>query len=155
ADQAHSNYSQTTLSLSGTLNMNWVQTLLADHDTSSQWRRPLSLLIGNNLAVEMLRRAGYRIIDHPSEYSVLHLDAPTVARRPWIYFTEFEYTFLAGTPLAAVTKLFGLPEDLLQAVHRNQVRWVMTDLRQGVGADEPAFVFAHLLVPHPPFVFQP
>jgi hypothetical protein len=155
ADQARSNYDQTLLSLAATLNMNWVETLLTGQDKSSQWRRPLSHLVGANLTVQMLRQAGYRIIDYPSEYSVTHLENADVSRRPWVYFTEFEYTFLVGTPVAAAPKLFGLAEDLTQAVHRNDVRWVLTDLRHGSREEGPAFVFAHLLVPHPPFLFKP
>ena len=155
ADRAHSNYDQTLLSLAATLNMNWVETLLTGPDKNSEWRRPLSHLVGANLTVETLRRAGYRIVDYRSEYSGSHLENPDVARRPWVYFTEFEYTFLAGTALDKGPTLLGFADSLTQAVHRHDIQWALTDLRRGSREEGPAFVFIHLLVPHPPFVFKP
>jgi hypothetical protein len=156
AESAHSNYSQTALSFAATLNMDWIPHLLSDADAGSQWRRPLTQLIDNNRIVDTLRRAGYRIISYPGEYAVTHLDNDDATRHPWVYFTELEYTLLSGTVLDKATRLLGFDEKgLTEVVRRNHVRWTLTDLRQGHDGEAPAFVYVHLVVPHPPFLFRP
>ncbi len=156
ADQAHSNYSQTALCFSATFNMDWVENLLDQPDKKSQWRRPLSQLVSDNRTVHGLRDAGYHIIEYPSEYSVTHLADPDESRSPFLYFTEYEYIFLSGTALGKGTKLLGYPQARVsQEIRRNTLSWVLTDLRKGDRTPGPAFVYAHLVAPHPPFLFKP
>ena len=43
------------------------------------------------------------------------------------------------------------------ALHRHHIRWTLDHLRRDLPAtnDPPTLVFAHLLIPHPPFSFEP
>lgn len=154
---SRSNYAQTALSLSSTLNMGYVQNLLRIPDRQNDDRRPLAGLIARNRVVNTLRTAGYRVISMPAEYDLAQLADADVLRRPMFAPGFFELHTVRNTILPHLMRLLGRgPADLEFALHRRRVEFVLRELPR-VGADvpptDPVLVFAHIIAPHPPFVY--
>jgi hypothetical protein len=157
-EASRSNYSQTALSLASTLNFDYVQNLLEIPDAQVLDRRPLGRLISDNRLVRTLRGAGYRIATIPSGYELARFDRVDVRLQPTWRLGFFALHNLRTTMLPQVQRLAGRgPGDLGFELHRHRLRTALRHLRSvrhEVVADEPLFVFAHLIAPHPPFVFD-
>jgi hypothetical protein len=154
AADAHSNYIQTALSFASTLNLEYVPELLEQPQTKSKDRGALGELCQDNRAVRALRGAGYRIVEYPGEYSLTRQALADERRRPWLYLTEFEYMLASRTPLQDLSTLLGLPQSWLpHQIRRHHLRYVLDRLAQGDDDPGPTFTFAHIVAPHPPFVF--
>jgi hypothetical protein len=155
AEEAHSNYAQTAVSVASTLNLDYIDELIDVEDpVHARYRLTFKRLIENNRVTTALRRSGYRIATFSSEYSLAHLKGVDQAFSPWLYFTEFEYLLANNTALLPLTEMLGQPKArALHAIRRNQIQWVFDHL-DGAG-ERPTFTFAHIVAPHPPFVFEP
>lgn len=156
AGGAHSNYAQTTQSLASSLNLDYLASLFEGIPEGARSRRSLADLINHNRMFAMLGTAGYRIESYDSEYDLI---SPSGSRglHPWFHVTHFGFSYYEGTALPKLFGVFGLPpSELLLRAHRRNVRWVLDHLEAGLesSGDSPTLVFAHLLIPHPPFVFN-
>lgn len=154
ADDARSNYVQTAPSFAATLNLDFVPELLAERDRKSGDRAALAELCQDNRVVRTFRAAGYRLVELPGEYSFTRQRLADERRRPWLYFTEVEHMLVNRTPVQLLTRLTGLPQSWLpHQVRRRHLRFVLDALAEGDADPGPTFTFAHLVAPHPPFVF--
>jgi hypothetical protein len=68
--------------------------------------------------------------------------------------SELEQMLIASTPLPTLLGALGRP-DLRYEAHRSLVLFTLGSLGRQVEPRGPAFVFAHVFSPHPPFVFAP
>jgi hypothetical protein len=77
--------------------------------------------------------------------------------------SEFEMMLLKTSMLRIIYDMPqlipGLDEEMLQEAefyeHYQQVYFILDKLKELPKEDGPKFVFAHILVPHPPFIFTP
>ncbi len=158
ADRAIANYAQTSLALAAALNFDYLPAL-ADLPAMGWDRRGLSDLIGQAALPQLFRRAGYRVVALGGEYSPSRLRSVDREARPLVRIDEFSSQLLEGSALTALFAPFTerprvAPLDWLR--HR-QVTWQFDRLASGeLGNDgHPTLVLAHVLTPHPPFVFAP
>jgi hypothetical protein len=150
-DRAHSNYSQTFLSLASTLNMNYLDDVAFAIGTSSRDRRPLAHLIRNNALMNIAHHAGYEVVAIGSDYmATSQLDRADVCVCQQHGLDEFEQAAIGGTPLAALP-LGRWTHD----AHREKVQESFAALRAPLAHGRRTFVFAHIISPHPPFLFGP
>jgi hypothetical protein len=151
-DAARTNYAQTFLSLAATLNLNYLDGLAHGLGTTSRDRRPLAHLIQDHALMRMASRAGYRVVvvgsDHMSTERIARADVCICSQ---LGLNEVELATIALTPLAPLAG--GLRYDAYET-HRRKVLQTFAALRSSATAQGPKLVFAHLLVPHPPFVFN-
>lgn len=148
-DRARSNYAQTYLSISSTLNLGYLDGVAAAIGRGSADRRPLGQAIADNALFGLAREAGYDIAVVASDYdatrafsAVQHCDCEQFG------LTDLEEATLAATPLAALP-LTHWTND----AHRRKVLSAFAALERPVAAPGRTFTFAHLISPHPPFVF--
>ncbi|MFO7609801.1 MAG: hypothetical protein R6X35_11515, partial [Candidatus Krumholzibacteriia bacterium] len=156
---ARANYPQTGLSLASTLNAAPVPQLLEIPDPRSRDRRPLADLVADSRVERTFRKAGYRLVTYPSGYPLARVGEPDERRRPLVAPNFLEFYVLNDGALPLVLRALGRgPADLQYALHRHRLDYILDHLpeaRQGARTDQPVFVFAHLLAPHPPFVWGP
>jgi len=155
ASRATSNYAQTALSIASLLNVDYIQTLVGDFRHERDDRRLLEELIHNNRTFSTLRSAGYRLRAYSSEYPLIRPSPVDDRRGPFLAATQFDYALYEETVFPWLFTWIGLPRGWEPARwHRRQIDWTLDDLEgSGPADDRPVFVFAHVLLPHPPFVF--
>ncbi|MFO0956067.1 MAG: hypothetical protein U0800_01225 [Isosphaeraceae bacterium] len=145
-----SNYGQTRLSLASSLNGSYLDDLrsptAADED-------PLRDLIQGNGLVRALRGLGYTIIDFDSGYHLTEDLGSDVRLGPHSWgLGEFQLLLIRGTAIA-----YFLPEHLARdpfAQARVRITTILDRLPGIAQRPEPTFTFAHILAPHPPFLFD-
>ena len=155
ADRAHANYLQTHLSLASSLNLRYMDEVLApDAGTVMQrcWR-----LVGDSAVSRLLKERGYSHMNVRSGYWLtssnpaanLELGAPEHAMR------EFQLAVLQLTPLREwAVDDSSVGASLGPSVHRKRIRSQFETLPEVASRAERKFVFAHIVCPHPPFVFR-
>lgn len=150
-----SNYPRTPFSISSTLNMNYIDVLLPELD-EIQYSWLVSPLIQDNEVAHILREIGYEIVSVRSGYSVVNNKKVDRYYQPYlIELSEFEYFFIDQTA-------FSLLEPLLAQItyvrsfeqHRNLIQFDFSALSSISKLPGPQFVYAHIVAPHPPFVFD-
>ena len=149
ADQSHSNYAQTTLSLSSSLNLGYVNELAAGLSQGSTSREPLAKLIQHSRLQDVLSRAGYQIVALPSGYSVTEFINADHYLKRGNTLNHFETMWLTSSVAAVVI-------DIIHPIwYRQSLLTNLETLADMPDTGSPRFVFTHLLIPHPPFVFGP
>ncbi len=154
----YANYPQTALSLSGTLNAAALPEVLDIPDRESRERRVLDELAGRSRVARAFARLGYRIVSYPSGYPLTRFAVSDQRHQPAVHPTFTDYYVLNDGCLPLLSRLLGKgPAGFSYALRRGRLHYILDHLdqaRRGVPADKPVFVFAHILAPHPPFVFR-
>jgi hypothetical protein len=160
AEQSASNYIQTMLSLSSSFNMDYLQTLKAD-GTRIENRADLVRLVDTNIVRNLLAQNGYQLVSFRNEYKatipsaeVYYDDSQSAIAYP---VTAFE-SILVDHSLARVLShipvfnraLIEMPYD----THRRHILSTFEKLREVPALEGNYFVYAHIIAPHPPFVFD-
>jgi hypothetical protein len=159
AERSLANYPQTAMTVATTLNMVHMEELLVMPHPRSADRRPLGELIAESKVVNSLRPLGYQVVSFPSGYNLARLRNADVSKEPWMRLDFVQLHLVEKSVLPFADHLFGRgPAGTSYTAHRHRLRYILEELaqvRSGLRDDAPAFVFAHLLAPHPPFVFGP
>jgi hypothetical protein len=169
ASCSQSNYTLTSLSMSSTLNMSYLDSFPIDleHANLNQ--------VGEFAKTSVLRRflegLGYKTIAFESGYFVsewsdadLYLSNAGLVKKPLSGLNSFEAMYLSSTigrilldgrkhlPDSLATFL-----DYAYTEHRERTLFILEQLQQvpSLQLGGPKFVMAHVLAPHPPFVFGP
>ena len=155
ASSAVANYPQTALSLASSLNLDYLDEWVAGLPPGSSDRHVLSEAIGRSRLVEALRASGYTFVAFSSGYGVA--EARSADRFESLADSEapreFWRGFLASTPvpdLVSLPALVAAGEEL----HRRGVLYTFDRLGPLARFPGPLFVLAHVIAPHPPFVFD-
>lgn len=154
ADKARSNYCQTGLSLSSTLNMEYLDNTTHRLPVRSSDMTLVTEMAQKSAALRFLRERGYVLIAFSSgrpETEMPHADI-YVTQFAWVP-DEFQTLLLNSTPLPKILSL--ITEFDRADSHRDNMRYIF-DTLAGLPITETGhvFVFAHIELPHPPFVFD-
>ncbi len=152
ADESRANYSQSSLCLASTLNLNYLDELLPPRLSNSSNRAPLLELINRSAAVERLRSRDYRIVSFASGYFGTELKEVDIYLDSNRSLSEFQKLIIRTTPLELVARAFKGKPDLEK--HRDRVLNALERLPFIKRGPAPLFVVAHILAPHPPFIFD-
>ena len=181
ADQGRSNYISTVLSLSSSLNMQYVDALLpeADPHTSDTIRlagyeTDLLDLIHHSYVRSFLAEHGYRLITYDNNFKTTAHDADVLLsysslsprnghneKETGLVVNSFE-GLLLETSLARLwvdwQTAHGMENIVIESpylAHRALTIDMFESLKEIPAMEGDNFVFMHFLVPHPPFVFGP
>lgn len=158
AECAQSNYAKTDLSLSSSLNMDYVTALDPSLTPENTDRVPLWNMIKDNQVQERFRSLGYTTIAFETGFyfsQLKDLDIFYTPKRGG--FNEFEILYVRTTLLRPLDDAGGLarfhytPEER----KRELLLFDLEKLQELPALPGPKFVFAHLVIPHQPFVFGP
>ena len=150
ATKSCANYSQTLLSLSSTLNMNYLDSSVASANRGN-YRRYLSSTILNNQVAGVLRQIGYKFITFATGYSGTEIKNSDLYISPIFSLDEFQFMIIGTTPLYKLLEL--VPNKSPIYLHRQRILYTIDKIPKVNIEDRPLFLFAHIVAPHPPFVF--
>lgn len=152
ASDSHSNYAQTGLSLASSLNYSYLDNVAERLGNDSDNRVPLGDMIRHSYVSDFLRRCGYLFITFSTGYTATEIRDADLYLTSGISLNEFQNALINSTPLPILLeKIPGMtPTDL----HRRRVLFTIEHLSDAATAEDPVFVFAHIISPHPPFVFD-
>jgi hypothetical protein len=154
AARSHTNYPQTAAALAAALNFAPAQDLLDGIEPGTRSRLPLKRAIGHNRLVRSLRDVGYEIVEIPSDFSFVEIANPDRRLAPALHLTELDHALLMISGVSHLSLLVGEERGSLSfALHRRHLLHTLETLPRAAG-EGPTYVFAHLLAPHPPFVFR-
>lgn len=151
ADQSFTNYTQTIYSIPSSLNFDYIE----PPGESVTGQIYFSGLFRENRIMEILDRCGYRTIAIESGF--FYTDQPNVDvyLERGIVPNDFESLLLADSPVEVLADELDLePSELSYEAHRERVLYSFDMLEMLPQTPGPKFVFAHIVSPHPPFVFD-
>jgi hypothetical protein len=169
---SQSNYSQTQLSLASSLNMDYLHVLDDQYTTGNSSRVGIQDLIHNNLVRRALENLGYTTIAFETGFKGTQWEDADVYFAPGHGILErmqiagrlndFEVMLLETSAGLLITDASGLFPEFIQAnlnnprlIHRQRILYNIDKLHSLPIMPGPKFVFAHLVIPHPPYVFGP
>lgn len=169
---SQSNYAQTQLSLASSLNYNYLETLNENYTVGNTDRTGLSDFLRHSTSRYALESLGYQSIAFETGFKTtewddadIYLSASSAALdrlQTDAGLNDFELMLIntsAGRLLSdAAIKL----PQFLQAdfdnprkIHRDRILYALDQLEKLPSVPGAKFVFAHLVIPHPPYVFGP
>jgi hypothetical protein len=109
-------------------------------------------MIAENKVRHFLRKSKYTFITFSSGFAATEIkNADVYISPPWSSINEFQNLLIQTTPLPAL--LNKLPMRSAYDQHRERILYILEHLADSREVRGPVFVFAHILAPHPPFVF--
>jgi hypothetical protein len=150
AAKSRANYSQTALSVASSLNFMYLDTMAGELGRESGNRLPLVAMIHDSRVVAHLRSHGYTIVAFATGYSPTEMRRADRFLAPPFSLNMFQAEVLSFTIIPQLYQLPFVPTPYDS--HRNRILHTLDRLPDVTRIDGPAFVFAHIVAPHPPFV---
>ncbi len=148
AGQSHSNYTSTLLSLSSSLNLNYLDLSALEFRPGSPNIGALVPLISHSYVRSFLEERGYQTVALSNNYTVSSADsADLVISNGGL--NNFEHR-LVETTLASLVGFQLYADATRQAIHNSLERPAALH-----DPNTPRFIFIHVISPHPPFLFGP
>jgi hypothetical protein len=159
AECSQSNYAQTQMSLASSLNFNYIDALSDRFVPGSDDRTGLDALIHHGAVRESLEKAGYQTVAFATGFLATELrDADYFLGPEYSQgrLNEFEYLLMETTfaRLLQDGNRFGM-QNSGSELFRERTLFALDKLDKLSYIPGPKFVFVHLIVPHPPYVFGP
>ena len=159
APRSFSNYLKTATSLASSLSMDYINHLSENKDAYGIDWQPIYDMLGDNRVGRFLKGQGYRYVQigawwRPTQYNAFADESYSFG------FSEFNWQYLRKT----------IAPGLVQAAFPGSntalsLRWdygqcgrvpqQMEEIKRTGGRAETTFLFAHILLPHEPYIFAP
>lgn len=153
-----SNYPITLLSVPSLLNFAQLRPFADEVDHDFQVSTPIRHVIDHNRAARFLKGRGYRYVFFGSSWFAATLGSdeadvrfgadPDAGTAGALYASDFRRYFVPRTSLWLLAGRFRSPAEV-DAAHAART---FAGLRAVAGGARPTFAFAHVLLPHPPWV---
>lgn len=167
-----SNYTQTELSLTSSLNLKYLDQINPNFRSGYMDRTGLSVLLKENVVRRSLEEIGYRTVAFGTGYAWSEIRDADIFYYPGsdgldrlqniIGLNSFESLFIKTTAARFLTTLqssffndYSAYHELPESEHIALQLFLLNKLPQVPSLPGPKFIFAHILIPHGPFVFGP
>lgn len=151
AGQSRSNYVQTALSLASSLNLDYLDSTAEQVGTESTNLLPLWAMIKDSRVAQHLRSHGYTTVSFSTGFSLTDLRDADFYSSPRALPNGFQSILMNSTPLPILLELPFLRTQY--DMHRERIQYTLDHLVDASEIEPPTFIFAHIVAPHPPFVF--
>ncbi|HPZ10083.1 MAG TPA: hypothetical protein PL110_18475, partial [Candidatus Eremiobacteraeota bacterium] len=150
ASKSRSNYCYTNLSLPSSLNFMYLDDIISNTDNQFYKTNIINYHRENNRVFRFLKTLGYKtIIFYTGNTSVERINSDIILC-PMMPINEFQWSLISYTPLE---EIIGKHLFSLENLHRHRVLYCFDNIPDTTDMKSPFIVFAHILCPHPPFVF--
>jgi hypothetical protein len=149
-------YRATDFSLAAILNMRYLDNLTEEIGRSSDDRTPAHEMLAQHEVGRFLKQQGYRYY-HIGAWFEATASIPIADENLSFDTTsEFESVLRDTTIVPALERVLGrqTPETTFRDRHREGTLFAFRQLHRLQSAPGPKFVFAHILLPHDPYVFH-
>jgi hypothetical protein len=144
------NYCQTALSLSGSLNADYLEELVKGLGND---QTELTDLVGKNNVVASLKPLGYKFVTFATGFDPTDHPEADVYLSPHPFANGFERMVIDITPLHWI---WPNPRNLNPVEMSRERTFFLLDHLPDVAADRsPTFTLAHVFCPHPPLIYGP
>jgi hypothetical protein len=153
ADASNGNYPYTYLAANTALNFEFVTEDPAFADaTPKELDRVLNSKIYNNRAGAILQGLGYEVVTIQSGGQYVRTSGAIDITRgsSWLRLNEFDMAVLDTTLLPRLFRQ--LTVDLWS--DRSNIEFVIDEVTRQASSEGPLFVIAHIMSPHPPFIYD-
>ncbi len=153
---SRANYPKTAHSLASSLNMGYLDFLTERVGPgSADWNPVYGLLAGSRVA-DAFRDLGYRYVHIGSRWNPTQRDPSADLEINSDTMAEFSQVLYQTTVLGGLSRTTGLfSEQLdLRVRERRRTLYQFEALERVARMPEPTFTFAHILLPHEPYLFE-
>ena len=150
ASLSRPNYANTLTSLSSSMNMSYLDSLATLMGPNSKNLLPFQRLIRYGAVLRFLKQAGYTLVSFSTGVSGTEIRNADVYLTPPLGLTGFQNELLNTTAIPALLKSY----DLQRKLHRLRILYTLEHLPRATRLEGPTFVFAHIVCPHPPYIFD-
>jgi len=159
ARDSRSNYSNTNSSLASSLNMTYLDQGLDLPSDDLHCARYLAQVTASSRVITILRELGYQIVSFETGFrSTENANADLYLHSVNKRLNAFENLLLQNSFLSLIfdlsSTLNGPFEYPRYAAHRDRIAFTLDNVSKLGPQSQPRFVFAHIVAPHPPFVFD-
>ena len=150
ASKSRSNYGSTALSLASSLNMEYINHLSKVAESGSSNPYFAYKMVEDNKVMHFLRSRGYKIINFNSgSYGTRKLQIADINVH-CTHSKQFNSVFIETTLYNIFEKRFHLVTD-----YRKHHLCTFSKVAEYSKTRGPKFIFAHMVIPHDPYVFGP
>lgn len=145
-EEAKSNYAATHHSLPSSLNMKYIALNEAKNT------KLLGRMLENNLLKEFFLTQGYNFIHAGANWPFTYFNKYAKENINLGFLSPYQTEVWNTTIFARLTRPFGVLDSRL--IEWKRIQHQLTELANIASREEPTFVFAHMLIPHSPYVFN-
>jgi hypothetical protein len=158
-EDSRSNYSNTISSLASSINMNYLEEIAEIPSDDLLCRMVLSQSIDSNQTMRLFRELGYEFIAFSTGFPSTEItDADIYLQSEEIGLNPFESLLVRNSILLPIFNFSSSLDISFEypgySGHRERMSFALEQLPRLSGEPGPKFVFAHIVAPHPPFVFD-
>ncbi|MBL77301.1 MAG: hypothetical protein CL763_10330 [Chloroflexi bacterium] len=152
-EPSYTNYPTTVQSLSSSLNMKYINYLTDEAGIDSKNYHLLNEILSKNEVMKILQTKNYNVINMGALWGPNN--AFTYVDNNFCEFKEFNRDSLIRE-LIQITMLSYIQERLVEQGRRDRVLCVFDEMPLlNEKFSSPKFVFAHIMLPHAPYIFGP
>ena len=148
ASESYSNYTQTRSSLASSLNLRYLNEAADVIGEDKSYYFPAYYMIDNSIVENSLGAIGYDLVSFRSSMSYLDFKDWDYYFKPKSVPDSSTQTFISTTAMSVFLN------PLLYRWNYEAVKFTIESLPSAGSIDGPQFIFAHILCPHPPFLFD-
>ena len=151
---SHANYVKTSLSLAATLNLDYLDDLVAAQDPASDDHGPVFERLSDHAVGRFLRERGYQYVHVGSYYSPTKTSRIADRNLPPGGASDFVASLYDTSAIPAAAHRLGISLAApARERHYTASRFQLDTLDDVADDPGPAFVYAHVMLPHPPYTF--